>query len=101
LIIVAALLMLLIAGNAPTSTIHAPDLHGIYGRAVHLSDGRVVTADEAYLRDSILLPLKDIVVGFAPIMPSFRGAVTEDELVKLIAYLKSLSTSSGQQGAQQ
>jgi hypothetical protein len=34
-------------------------------------------------------------------MPSFRGAVTEDELVKLIAYLKSLSTSSGQQGAQQ
>jgi cytochrome c oxidase subunit II len=87
--------------QAPTSTIHAPDLHAIYGRAVHLSGGRVVTADEAYLRDSILLPLKDIVVGFAPIMPSFRGAITEDELVKLIAYLKSLSTSSGQQGAQQ
>jgi cytochrome c oxidase subunit 2 len=62
--------------HAQTSTIHAPDLHGIYGRAVHLSDGSVVTADEAYLRDSILLPLKDIVVGFAPIIPSFRGAVT-------------------------
>ncbi len=79
--------------HAPTSSVHAPDLHGVYGRAVHLSDGRVVTADEAYLRDSILLPLKDIVVGFAPIMPSFQGVVTEDELVKLIAYLKSLSTS--------
>jgi cytochrome c oxidase subunit II len=53
----------------------------------------VVTADDEYLRDSILLPMKDIVAGFAPIMPSFRGTVTEGDLVKLIAYLKSLSTS--------
>jgi cytochrome c oxidase subunit 2 len=80
--------------HAPTSTIHAPDLHGIYGRAVPLSDGRTVTADEAYMRDSILQPAKDIVAGYAPIMPSFRGIVTEDEMVKLIAYLKSLSLPS-------
>jgi cytochrome c oxidase subunit II len=80
--------------HAPTSTIHAPDLHGIYGRAVPLSDGRVATADEAYLRDSILQPAKDIVAGYAPIMPSFRGTVTEGEMVKLIAYLKSLSLPS-------
>ncbi len=53
----------------------------------------MVIADEEYLRDSILLPLKDIVSGYAPIMPSFRGTVTEGELVKLIAYLKSLSAS--------
>ncbi len=80
--------------HAPTSSIHAPDLHGIYGRAVPLSDGRTVTADEAYLRDSILEPRKDIVAGYAPVMPSYRGIVTEDEMVKLIAYLKSLSSSS-------
>jgi cytochrome c oxidase subunit 2 len=80
--------------HAPTSTIHAPDLHGIYGRAVPLSDGRTVTADEAYMRDSILQPAKDIVAGYAPIMPSFRGTVTEDEMVALIAYLKSLSLPS-------
>jgi cytochrome c oxidase subunit II len=79
--------------HAPTSTVHAPDLHGIYGRAVPLADGRTVTADEAYLRDSILLPMKDIAAGYAPIMPSFSGVVTEDDLVKLIAYLKSLSSS--------
>jgi cytochrome c oxidase subunit II len=85
--------------HAPTSSIHAPDLHGIYGRSVPLSDGRMVTADEAYLRDSILLPMKDIVVGYAPIMPSYRGAVTEGELVKLIAYLKSLSTSADQRAS--
>jgi cytochrome c oxidase subunit 2 len=80
------------------SSIHAPDLHGIYGRAVPLSDGRIVTADEAYIRDSILEPAKDIVAGYAPIMPSFRGIVTEDEMVKLIAYLKSLSTASAAGG---
>jgi cytochrome c oxidase subunit 2 len=80
--------------HAPNSSIHAPDLHGIYGRAVPLSDGRMVKADEAYLRDSILEPAKDIVAGYAPVMPSFRGVVTEDEIVKLIAYLKSLSSSS-------
>jgi cytochrome c oxidase subunit 2 len=79
--------------HAPASTIHAPDLHGVYGRAVPLSDGRTVKADEAYLRDSILEPNKDIVAGYAPIMPSYRRIVTEDEMVKLIAYLKSLSTS--------
>jgi cytochrome c oxidase subunit II len=79
--------------HAPASTIHAPDLHGIYGRAIPLSDGRMVTADEAYMRDSILQPAKDIVAGYAPVMPSFRGIVTEDEMIKLIAYLKSLSSA--------
>src|SRR5260370_5396771 len=85
--------------HAPPSRIHAPDLPGRYGRAVPLADGRVVTADEAYLRDSILLPAKDIVAGYAPIMPSFRSAITEDDLVKLIAYLKSLSTAAGNAAA--
>jgi cytochrome c oxidase subunit II len=78
----------------PASSIHAPDLHGVYGSAVPLSDGRIVRADEAYIRDSILEPAKDVVAGYAPVMPSFRGIVTEDEMVRLIAYVKSLSASS-------
>jgi len=76
--------------HGANSTVHAPDLSGVYGRAVHLSDGRVVTADEAYLRDSILLPGRDVVAGYKPEMPSFAGIVKEDELVRLLAYLKSL-----------
>jgi cytochrome c oxidase subunit II len=80
--------------HAPTSSIHAPDLHGLYGHAVPLAGGRVVTADEAYLRDHILLSGKDIVAGYAPVMPSYRGVVSEDDLIKLIAYLKSLSSAS-------
>jgi cytochrome c oxidase subunit 2 len=81
--------------HTPGSTVHAPDLHGLYGRSVHLADGRTVTADEAYLRDSILLPDKDVVAGFAPIMPSFSGTVSESQVIQLVAYLKSLSTEQG------
>ena len=86
--------------HAPGSSVHAPDLHGVYGHPVHLADGRTVIADEAYLRDSILLPDKDIVAGFSPIMPSFTGVASEDQLVALLAYLKSLSSAADSQGAQ-
>ncbi len=78
--------------HAKNSSVHAPDLHNVYGHPVQLSDGRSVIADEAYLRDSILLPEKDVVAGFDPIMPSFRGQVNEEQIMQLVAYLKSLST---------
>jgi cytochrome c oxidase subunit 2 len=74
--------------HGPNSTVHAPDLTGIYGRVVHLSDGRTVVADEVYLRDSILLPKRDVVAGYAPLMPSFQGQLDEGELAALITYLK-------------
>lgn len=76
--------------HAASAAVHAPDLAGLYGRPVHLADGRTVTADEAYLRDSILLPAKDIVAGYQPLMPSFAGLIGEDELMRLIAYVRSL-----------
>ncbi len=77
--------------HAKNSSVHAPDLHGVYGHDVALSDGRHITADEAYLRDSILLPTKDIVAGYDPIMPSFQGVATEEQILELIAFIKSLS----------
>jgi cytochrome c oxidase subunit 2 len=85
------------------STVHAPDLHGIYGHAVQLADGSTVTADEAYLRDCILLPDKARVAGFPPLMPNFSGSVSEGQLIELVAYLKSLTTDSngGVEGALQ
>jgi cytochrome c oxidase subunit 2 len=76
------------SGCHVNSTVHAPDLRGVYGRVVHLSDGRTVVADEAYLRDSILLPKRDVVAGYEPIMPSFQGQVDEGQLNALITYLK-------------
>ena len=76
------------SGCHVNSTVHAPDLAGIFGRTIHLSDGRTLVADEAYLRDSILLPKRDVVAGYEPIMPSFQGQVDEGQLNALITYLK-------------
>ena len=77
--------------HAVPSSVHAPSLHGLYGSLVHLTDGSTVRADERYIRDSILQPKSQVVAGFAPIMPSFAGQIKEDDLMKLIAYIQSLS----------
>ncbi len=69
--------------------IRAPSLAGLYGRPVPVEGGGFVTADEGYLRDSILLPQKQIVAGYAPIMPSYQGVLSEDDVIRLVAYLKS------------
>jgi cytochrome c oxidase subunit II len=78
------------------STVHAPDLQGIYGHPVQLADGRTTTADEAYLRDCILLPDKYRVAGFPPLMPNFTGSVTPGQVTALVAYIKSLATRSAE-----
>jgi len=69
-------------------------LEGVYHKPVPLSSGEVVIADETYLRDSILFPAKQITAGFTNLMPSFQGRVTEDELLELVSYLKSLGTTA-------
>ena len=54
-----------------------------------------MTADEGYLRESIVNPQAKLVAGFGPIMPTFQGQVSEDQLVQLLAFIKSLQVSSG------
>lgn len=68
----------------------APVLEGLYGRTVNLRNGRTTVADEAYLRESILYPEEKVVQGWEPIMPTFKGQVNEEELIKLLSYVKSL-----------
>jgi cytochrome c oxidase subunit II len=68
----------------------APVLEGLFGRKVQLQDGSTVLADEAYIRESILVPTAKVRAGFRPIMPSFEGQVSQDDLIKLVAYIKSL-----------
>jgi cytochrome c oxidase subunit 2 len=70
-----------------------PNLEGLFGKPVQLEDGRVVTADENYVRESILNPGAKIVSGFKPIMPVFQGLVSEEQLNALVAYVKSLNPS--------
>jgi cytochrome c oxidase subunit 2 len=67
-----------------------PLLEGLYGRTVTLNNGRSVVADDAYLRESILYPELKVVQGWEPIMPTFKGQANEEELIKLLAYIKSL-----------
>jgi cytochrome c oxidase subunit 2 len=71
----------------------APRLVGLFGTEVRLSDGGTAPADEAYIRESILDPRAKVVSGFQPIMPVFRERLTEEDLVMLVAYVKSLSGS--------
>jgi cytochrome c oxidase subunit II len=81
--------------HGPSASVHAPDLDGLYGRTVHLSDGSTVTADERYLHDSILLPKTQIVAGYAPIMPAYSGQLSEEDVIALIHYIKSRSSTEG------
>jgi len=65
---------------------------------VPVEGGSTTTADEQYVRDSILMPQKQVVAGYQPIMPSFQGRVSEDQLAQLIAYVKSLGNQPATQG---
>ncbi|MBI2963309.1 MAG: cytochrome c oxidase subunit II [Deltaproteobacteria bacterium] len=67
-----------------------PSLGGLPGAAVTLEGGGTVVADDGYLRESILNPAAKIVAGFQPLMPTFQGQLSEEQLVQLLAYIKSL-----------
>jgi cytochrome c oxidase subunit 2 len=67
-----------------------PVLEGVFGQAVTLQSGEKVVADEAYIRESILNPAAKITAGYQPIMPTFQGQVSEEQLLALVEYVKSL-----------
>jgi cytochrome c oxidase subunit 2 len=69
-----------------------PNLQGVYGKRVLLDDGRTVVADDNYVRESILQPGAKVVAGFKPIMPTFQGVLNEEQVLALVAYVKSLAT---------
>jgi cytochrome c oxidase subunit 2 len=73
------------------STGRGPSLQGVFGKPVALEDGRSVMADENYIRECILDPGSKRVKGFQPIMPTFQGIVSEEQVNALVAYVKSLA----------
>jgi cytochrome c oxidase subunit 2 len=73
-----------------------PMLTGIFGHQIKLQSGETIVADESYVRESIMNPIAKIVAGYQPIMPTYQGQLSEDQIMQLIAYIKSLSeTTSG------
>jgi cytochrome c oxidase subunit 2 len=83
-----------------SQTVHAPRLEGVYGRPVPVQQGKEVRftlADYRYIRDSILRPKSEVVAGYEPVMPSFEGQITEPDLLKIIAYIKSIGAKEATQ----
>jgi cytochrome c oxidase subunit II len=77
-------------GNASN---RAPSLAGLYGSKVEMANGSIQLADEAYIRDVILNPSQHVPAGYAPIMPTYKGQISEDGLIDLVEYLKQLNTN--------
>lgn len=67
-----------------------PELTGLFGKQVSLTNGQTIVADEGYVRESIENPSAKLVNGFGPIMPTFQGQVTPDQLIQIMAFIKSL-----------
>lgn len=84
-----------VGGTQSQSTVRAPSLAGLYGSPVTLTDGSVVKADDRYIRDCIVLPARQRVASYPPVMPSFAGQISEEDLLKIIAYVKSLAGERG------
>lgn len=73
-----------------------PALAGLFGRQVFLTNGQTVVADESYVRESIENPQAKLVSGFGPIMPTFQGQVTPEQLIQIMSFIKSLQITNSQ-----
>jgi cytochrome c oxidase subunit II len=72
-----------------------PNLRGLYGSRVQLTNGQTVPADDAYIRESILNPNAKVSAGYRPnVMPSFQGQLSEEGILQLVVYIKSLAVAN-------
>jgi cytochrome c oxidase subunit 2 len=78
-----------------------PTFKGLFGRPVALKGGGTLTADENYLRESILEPMAKIVAGFEPVMPTYKGRLKDQEITAIISYLKTLAEGKQQEEGRQ
>jgi cytochrome c oxidase subunit II len=75
------------------ATARGPNLAQVYGSRLQLTDGSYVTANDAYLREAILNPSTRVTAGYAPIMPTYQGQVSEEGLIDLVEYIKNLNSN--------
>jgi cytochrome c oxidase subunit 2 len=76
-----------------TAAARGPSLAGVYGSKLTLTDGRQILVDDAYLRDAILNPSEHVTAGFAPIMPTYQGQISEDGLIDLVEFIKNMQSN--------
>ena len=82
--------------HRPDSQGRGPVLDGLFGKTVSLANGETVVADEAYIRESIMTPSAKVVKGYQPVMPTFQGLVSEESVLQLIAYIRTLKAPGGE-----
>ena len=76
-----------------TAAARGPSLAGVYGSKLTLADGRQILVDDAYLRNAILNPSEHVTAGFAPIMPTYQGQISEDGLIDLVEFIKNMQSN--------
>jgi cytochrome c oxidase subunit 2 len=81
------------------SAARGPKLDGVFGNPVTLASGETVIADENYIRESIMTPMAKMVQGFPPLMPTYQGQVSEEQITQLTEYIKSLRSAAGSPAA--
>jgi cytochrome c oxidase subunit 2 len=79
------------------AAVGAPRLEGLFGSRVRLTDGRSVLADERFVRDAVMLPSLDVPAGYESNMPSYRGQISEEDLLEIVEYVKSLGNATHQE----
>ena len=79
--------------HKPDSKERGPVLDGLFGKSVKLKSGESIIADETYIRESILRPKTKMLEGYKPLMPTFEGQISEEGILQLIAYVKSLESA--------
>jgi cytochrome c oxidase subunit II len=81
------------ACHSGSAASRGPNLAGVYGSKLQLTDGSQIVVNDAYLRDAILNPSQHITAGYAPIMPTYQGQVSEDGLIDLVEYIKGMQSN--------
>lgn len=81
--------------HRPDTAARAPILTGVLGRTVRLQSGETLVADDTYVRESILRPAARVVAGYPPVMPAFEGQISEEEIIQLMTYIRSLKGEGG------
>jgi cytochrome c oxidase subunit 2 len=76
-----------------TASARGPNLAGVYGSKLMLTNGSQILVDDAYLRDAILNPSEHVTAGFAPIMPTYQGQISEDGLIDLVEFIKNIQSN--------
>jgi cytochrome c oxidase subunit 2 len=79
-----------IDGVAP----RGPLLAGVYGKEVQFKDGGKGVVTDEYIRESVMKPMAKVVAGFEPVMPTYEGQLSEEQILQLAAYIKSLKDAT-------